>query len=139
MHVPKLGCAEPERNKVNTGMAVAVPVFQDALRDGFFEEILQILILCKNTLYILVNTFLYEKQLAKQRYGEAKPLWSVGLCWKKYITLLHASHWYSPDILWAFKQNDFKIPSVTAFQDWSHLSIHTVTLKQASVNVLALV
>lgn len=62
-----------------------------------------------------------------------------GLCWKKYITLLHPSHWYSPDILWAFKLNDFKIASVTAFQDLSHLSIHTVALKQAVVNVLALV
>lgn len=34
VHLPKLGCAEPECDKVNKGMAVAVPDFQDALRDG---------------------------------------------------------------------------------------------------------
>lgn len=35
IHLPKMGCAEPECNKLNKGMAVAIQVFQDALRDGY--------------------------------------------------------------------------------------------------------
>lgn len=40
VHLPKTGCAEPECNKVNRGMAVVIQVFQDALRDGYLQEIL---------------------------------------------------------------------------------------------------
>ena len=40
VHLPKRGCAEPECNKVNKGMAVAIQVFQDALRDRCLWEIL---------------------------------------------------------------------------------------------------
>lgn len=35
LYLPKLGCVEPERDKVNKGMAVAVQAFQDVLRDGY--------------------------------------------------------------------------------------------------------
>lgn len=71
----------------------------------------------------------------QKRDGEAKPLWSLGLCRKKYITLLHISHWYSPGIQWAFKLNYFKIPSVIAFQDLPHLAIITLLFQSRPVSM----
>lgn len=58
---------------------------------------------------------LVRETMKKQRYGEAKLLWSVGLHRKKYIVLLSPSHWYSADFLWAFRPNHLKIPAVIAF------------------------